>query len=79
MVKKGLKVASVTHAVKGRELLIKNGFNAYIIRNPRPKKGEGCGYVIFINNYDIRCSELLIKAGIKVNGVFEGAVVNDLS
>ncbi len=73
MIKKGLKVASVTLAVKGRELLVKNGFNAYIARNPHPQKGEGCGYVIFINNYDIRCSELLSKNGITVKGFFEGS------
>lgn len=68
MVKKGLKVSSVTLAVKGRELLIKSGFNAYIARNPRPKNGEGCGYIIYILNYDIRCLDILRKNGINVSG-----------
>lgn len=68
MVKKGLKVSSVTLAVKGREFLIKNGFNSYIARNPKPKSGEGCGYVIYILNYDIRCLDILRKNGITVKG-----------
>ena len=72
MVKKGLKVGSVTLAVKGKELLIKNGFKAYITRNLHPETGEGCGYVIYIANYDIRCSEILRNNGIKIYGTVEG-------
>ena len=41
MVKKGLKVGSVTLDVKGKELLIKNGFKEYITRNLHTEKGEG--------------------------------------
>lgn len=71
MSKKAIKVSSVTAAAKGRELLTAKGYNAYIARNPRPEKSEGCGYVIYVNNYDVRCLALLRKGGIITAGEFE--------
>ena len=66
MSKKGVKVSSVTLAMKGRDLLLKNGYKAYLTRNPKPEKGEGCGYLIYINNPDKRCFQILQNNGIKV-------------
>lgn len=72
MKKIGIKVGSVTLAVKGRELLMNNGFRAYITRNPHPEKDEGCGYIIFVINYNINCLNILNDNGIKVYGTTEG-------
>lgn len=66
MSKKGIKVGSVTLAMKGRDLLQKNGYKAYLTRNPEPQNEEGCGYVIYVNNIDNRCFQILNRAGIKV-------------
>lgn len=66
MSKKGVKVSSVTLAMKGRDLLLKNGYKAYLTRNPKPAKGEGCGYLIYINNPDRRSFQILQNNGIKV-------------
>lgn len=66
MSKKGIKVNSVTLAMKGKEILQKNGYKAYLTRNPTPKKGEGCGYLIYVNNLDKRCFQILNNNGIKV-------------
>lgn len=71
MSKKGIKVASVTYAMKGRDLLQKNGYKAYLTRNPLPEADEGCGYVIYVNNIDSRCFAILKKGGIKVLGTVD--------
>ncbi len=71
MSKKGIKVTSVTYAMKGRDLLQKNGYKAYLTRNPHPVDDEGCGYVIYVNNMDKRCYEILKRNGIKVTGTVD--------
>lgn len=71
MSKKGIKVASVTYAMKGRDLLQKNGYKAFLTRNPLPDEDEGCGYVIYVNNMDSRCISILKKNGIKVYGTVD--------
>ncbi len=71
MIKKGIKVGSVTFAMKGRDLLIKNGYKAYLARNPHPDSGEGCGYVIYVNNMDSRCLKILHSGGVKTYGVVD--------
>ncbi|MBQ8182592.1 MAG: DUF3343 domain-containing protein [Clostridia bacterium] len=71
MSKKGIKVSSVTIAMKGRELLQKNGYKAYLTRNPHPEADEGCGYVIYVNNIDKKCLEILRRNGIKINGTVD--------
>jgi hypothetical protein len=71
MSKKGIKVGSVTLAMKGRDLLQKNGYKAYLTRNPKPESAEGCGYVIYVNNLDKRCFQILQGNGIKVLGTMD--------
>ncbi len=71
MSKKGIKVGSVTYAMKGRDLLQKNGYKAYLTRNPYPDDEDGCGYVIYVNNMDKRCLELLRRNGISVKGTLD--------
>ena len=71
MSKKGIKVGSVTYAMKGRDLLQKNGYKAYLTRNPHPSDDEGCGYVIYVSNVDKRCFSVLKSNGIKVLGVVD--------
>lgn len=71
MSKKGIKVTSVTYAMKGRDLLQKNGYKAYLTRNPHPEDDEGCGYVIYVNNLDKKCFEILKRNKIKVTGTVD--------
>ncbi len=68
MNKKGIKVGSVTYAMKGRDLLQKNGYKAYLTRNPYPGEEDGCGYLIYVNNMDKRCFDILKRNGIEVKG-----------
>lgn len=71
MSKKGIKVTSVTYAMKGRDLLQKNGYKAYLTRNPHPEDDEGCGYVIYVNDLDKKCYEILKRNKIKVTGTVD--------
>lgn len=71
MSKKGIKVGSVTLAMKGRDLLQKNGYKAYLTRNPKPTDGEGCGYLIYVNSPDDRCFKILQKNGIRIMGTVD--------
>ena len=51
-----LKLSSVTYALKARELLLRRNVKSKIIKNPSPKKGEGCGYVLTVYNppFDVK-------------------------
>ncbi len=71
MSKKGIEVGSVTYAMKGRDLLQKHGYKAYLTRNPRPKEDDGCGYVIYVNNIDNKCFNILKRNGILVKGTVD--------
>ena len=71
MSKKGIKVGSVTYARTGRDLLQRNGYKAYLTRNPHPVEDEGCGYVIYVSNLDKRCFEILKKNNIQVKGTVD--------
>lgn len=61
---------SVTHAMRGREVLYSHGIKAYVER-VRPSKDYGCGYGLKIKGDSQRAVELLSKAGIKVLAVVE--------
>ena len=71
MSKKGIKVGSVTLAIKGRDLLQKNGYKAYLTRNPFPDDEDGCGYVIYVNDIEKRCFDILKRNGISVKGTVD--------
>lgn len=51
-----IKLSSVTYALKARELLLRRNVKSKIIKNPSPKKGEGCGYVLSVYNppFDVK-------------------------
>ncbi len=75
------KVASVTYAIKGRNLLRQRGYKAYIDRTDDPQAGEGCGYRIILHTtpYHIDGADaLLAKAGVKILGRYEGVAQDDL-
>ncbi len=71
MNKKGIRVGSVTYAMKGRDILQRKGYRAYLTRNPNPGEDEGCGYVIYVNNMDTACVDILLKNNIKVKGTVD--------
>lgn len=65
---KGLIITtgSITHAIKGRDLLRKNGFKARIQKRISGDNTSGCSYEIYVNSSDNSVKNLLLKSGIKI-------------
>ena len=65
---KGLIITtgSITHAIKGRDLLRKNGFKARIQKRISSENASGCAYEIYVNSTDYSIKNLLLKSGIKI-------------
>ncbi len=72
-------VSSITYAMKGKEILSRRGFKAYIERLPRGLQNSGCGYCIYVDG-DVDAAERILKAsGVRVNGRYERKAEDDLS
>ncbi len=69
MGKAAVKVGSVTYAVKGKDLLLRNGFRVYLTRDTNPKMGEGCGYLLYVDGNVNAALSILKKNGVKIYGV----------
>lgn len=61
-----ISVTSITYAIKGRDLLRKQGFRAYIERRTNANGNLGCGYVIIAYGNRRKITESLIASGIKI-------------
>lgn len=68
MIKPLILVSSLTYAIKGKELLIRNGFIADIKRVPKNRKRVGCGYGIYVPNHTDEAEALLKSVPIRVFG-----------
>jgi hypothetical protein len=60
-----LAVGSVTNAMRGRDILDKNGIKASVTRYSGDNR-LGCGYVLVVKTEPERCKKLLNSVGIKV-------------
>ena len=58
-------VGSVTNAMRGKEILQKNGITAYVGR-VAPDQTTGCGYMLMVAGDITRAEQLLTAAGIRV-------------
>lgn len=65
-----IKVGSITNAQRARSALHARSLKAQIKRLEDPKPGDGCGYVLMVENAD-KAVSILNKAGIRVLGVEE--------
>ncbi len=63
-----IKVNSVTHAIKAKNILNSNGIYAQIIRNDKSDRKEGCGYAVVVDGDVIRAEAILRNNHIKVLG-----------
>ncbi len=61
-----LKLNSVTYAMKASSLLKNKNIKSEILKNPRPKKGEGCGYILKINGASGETLEYLKENGVEI-------------
>ena len=60
-------VSSVTYAMKGRELLNRRGFRAFIERINRSRE-TGCGYGIYVPDSTDEAERILRAEGFRVLG-----------
>lgn len=62
-----ISVSSITYAIKGRDLLRKQGFRSYIERKTNNNStAVGCGYVIVADGNLKNIVSVLNNAGIKI-------------
>lgn len=61
-----ISVGSITHAIKGRDLLRKLGIKAHIERKTNTDDGVGCGYVIVSKGNRQQIVNALNNYGIKI-------------
>ena len=57
---------TVTYAIRGRDILRKEGFRATVERNTVGISRYGCGYGIVVNSSIDEAVEILNKSGIKI-------------
>lgn len=61
-------VSSVTNAMRGKNLLEKNGIHGYINRTVDAEGNNGCGYSLLVRGDAGRAESLLRAAGIRILG-----------
>lgn len=61
-----VSVGSITYAIKGRDLLRKQGIKAYIERKTNTNGNAGCGYVIVTEGNRQKIYNSLKNSGIKI-------------
>ena len=66
-----IKIGSVTTAQRAASVLREAGINAVIKRIENPREGDGCGYVVGVNEKKLlKAKNILRQRGIKVLGVY---------
>ena len=63
-------LSSITSAMKGEDLLRKNGFKASVFRDTKINP-FGCGYIIKEKKKKEKMAEILKTSGIRVNEIKE--------
>ncbi len=61
-----ITTGTVTYAIKGKDILKRNGIKAKVDRIMSGKGSSGCGYAIIVENDFEKALELLKKSGIKI-------------
>ncbi len=61
-----ISVASITYAIKGRDLLRKQSIKAFVERKTNSKGNAECGYVIIAQGNKNMITQILMNSGIKI-------------
>lgn len=72
-------MSSITNAMRGRELLRRNGIPCEIERVPKSRMRQGCGYGLYVRGNTAKAEELLRQNGLRVSGITDGRPRNDIS
>lgn len=68
-----ISIGTVTYALKGRDLLRKLGFKAYVERNSRDIGKYGCGYSIVVSGDIDKIADSLTENGIRIMNIEKNA------
>lgn len=63
-----IQVGSVTYAMKAKSVLQRHGLHASVIKTANPKKNEGCGYSVSVENPQVNVAVLLQRENIDILG-----------
>ena len=63
-------LSSITSAMKGEKILIKNGFRASVYKDSKTNP-YGCGYIIKASGEKERIEAILKSSGIRINEIRE--------
>lgn len=63
-----IMLSSVTHAMRAKQLLVKNGIVADIVRTPKTPQNRSCGYSVFVPRRTDEAEEILKRNGFKILG-----------
>ena len=66
-----IKVNSVTHAMRIKNVLIANGIYAQVLRNVNSNPRKGCGYSVSVNGDLKRVEEALRRNNVRFLGFTE--------
>lgn len=66
-----ISTGTVTFALKGRDVLRRNGIDAQIERITSTQGGMGCGYTIVMSGNINQAENILRKAGVKILQISE--------
>lgn len=65
-----IKVGAITNAQRGSRVLKYKGYKPVVTRISNPKPGDGCGFVLRIEEKDVAAAlEILKHNGIRIMGV----------
>ncbi len=71
-----ISVGTITHALKGRDIIKKKGFDARVERRTRDIGKYGCGYAIIVTADDLeKIKSLLNNSSIKILNIQKSAVL----
>lgn len=64
-----IMMASITYAMKAKEVLSKKGIRSEIVRTPRNAVRAGCGYSLYVPKNFSRAVSIIKASGIKITGI----------
>ena len=64
--KYAIVTGTVTYAIKGRDILRKNGIDAIVKKKNSAESDIGCGYAIVVKNNIDKAEKILRNNGIKI-------------
>lgn len=63
-----IKISSVTHAMKAKDVLNTSGIRAQIMRNSNSGNNESCGYMVTVDSDITAAVNVLQRHHIKIHG-----------